>query len=154
MPSLTDPAAVERAERAVKQLDRKKQDLLKEKVALTSSIKMKEERLAEMLQTLSIIEEDERKSGEELRESNRLHTGFRGLESMYLVEEKMLRTGCRMASNSASMNFGKVLTRFAVQEKAAIRGYSGGPGTTCTRAEVRDRARSSLAVRTMMNSTV
>ena len=119
MPSLTDPAAVERAERAVKQLDRKKQDLLKEKVALTSSIKMKEERLAEMLQTLSIIEEDERKSGEELRESNRLHTGFRGLESMYLVEEKMLRTGCRMASNSASMNFGKVLTRFAVQEKAA-----------------------------------
>lgn len=150
---ITDSAAVERASQAVRQLERQKKDLGKERVELISRIKLNEARLEEVTLLRSILRKEESVEQAELDSTRTHYDGLKELRSTFSQQERSLLHDTRMASISASHKFGKNITKFAVMEKAAARGYSSSQGTTCSRAEVRDRERRARAVRSMMIST-
>ena len=151
--SITDTAAVERAARAVSQLDSKMGDLRKEKVELTSRIKMNRQKLLELEALWSIMEARQKATCADLAQTEGHKTALKKIQEAFHVEERALVTDCKDSSVRASMAFKKTSTSFAVLEKTALRGYSSGPGTTCTRAEARERERIARAMRSMLVAT-
>ena len=151
--SITDTAAVERAARAVSQLDSKMGDLRKEKVELTSRIKMNRQKLLELEALWSIMEARQKATCADLAQTEDDEAALKNLQKDFLVEERALVTTCKDSSVRASMASKKTSTSFAVLEKTALRGYSSGQGTTCTRAEARERERIARAMRSMLVAT-
>jgi hypothetical protein len=76
---------------------------------------------------------------------------FNHLGRDFKTEEKALVAQTKAASQSVKQQAGLSLNAFALAEKEGLRGYSSGPGTTCTRAEARAREQRAKLLRVQRN---
>lgn len=80
-----------------------------------------------------------------------METQYNHLSQDFKVEEKALVAKTKAASQYVNQQSGISLNSFALAEKEGIRGYSSGPGTTCTRAEARAREQRAKLLRVQRN---
>ena len=63
------------------------------------------------------------------------------------TEEKALVVHSKSALQHVNVESNRSSNRFALAQKEGLRGYSSGPGTTCTRTEVREREKRAKLLR-------
>lgn len=134
-----DPAAIERAERATRQLGVFLSALQDKRVALVSQI-ANDEREIEELDTLIInMTHSQETCDRDLNYAKTAKTQFSGLASDVKAEEGVLVLRSRAATSFLTHQFSRAHNDFARAEKEGLCGFSSGPGSTCTQAEARDR---------------
>ena len=87
----------------------------------------------------------------ELDHHGEKHGNLHALHKDVKVEERALCVRTRAASQHIKLRSHKSLVGHTLAEKEAVRGYSSGPGTTCHRAEVRDREKKAKMLRLAQN---
>ncbi len=143
-----DPAAIERAERALGQLESFLTGLKAKQVALISTIRSDERELEELNHLISVTEVAQDECDRDLTYSQNSKKDFSNLAADLKVEESSLVIRSRAATQYLSSNYTRAHNTFATAEKEGICGFSSAPGSTCTRAEAREREKKIKLLRT------